>query len=91
MERYLKDEQQVGEIDSDQKEVSRCVETKLLAISSVRKASSNIFFGKIRKIFENFLVGHATCEVRKHVIHGNPHSTNAGLPTTLPGLKSYDL
>lgn len=49
------------------------------AVGGKGKTSLNILTGQIGEIVEHLIDGHASREIRQHVVYGNPHSANTGL------------
>ena len=57
----------------------------------VTETGKNIFFCKVRKIFQNFVVRHARGEVLQDIVNGDAHSADARLAAALAGLDRDDV
>ena len=54
-------------------------------ISCKCKASENVGFVQVGKVFQDLFVGHPGSEVFQHVVHSDTQASNTGLTPTFPG------
>ena len=91
MERCLRVARRVLERGFGQIRASRCASTELLSVGGIGQAGSDIVFGKVWEVVQNFLSSHATSKIGENIVDGNPHPANAGLAPALTGFEGYDL
>jgi hypothetical protein len=78
-------------IDSDRREVSRrSCEEAALAIGRKSQARPDIVSREIGEIAQDLTFSHPGREIIKHVIDGDPQSTDTGLAAALVGLDRDD-
>lgn len=57
----------------------------------VTETGKNIFFCKVRKIFQDFILRHTRGEILQDIVDGDAHAADARLAAALAGLDSDDV
>ena len=73
--------------DCAQRAISRARDYDLrLPVSGVTEACQYVPLRQVGEVLQNILMRHTGREVRKHILHGNSHAPDCGLPTALTRL-----